>query len=81
MLGLRLRGGVLSIDPCIPHDWPKYSMTLRYHSALYEITVENPSGVSRGVRLCEVDGKSVAGPSHISLEDDGGNHQVRVVLG
>jgi hypothetical protein len=56
-------------------------MKLRYQSAFYDVTIENPSGVSRGVRSCEVDGKAIANPSHISLEDDGGNHQVRVVLG
>jgi cyclic beta-1,2-glucan synthetase len=81
ILGFRLRGGVLSIDPCIPRDWPSYSMRLRYRSAFYYVTVENPSGVSRGVRSFEVDGKTIAGPSHISLEDDGRSHQVRVILG
>ena len=51
ILGFRLRGSVLSIDPCIPRNWPSYSMRFRYHSTTYNIRVENPSGVSRGITL------------------------------
>ncbi len=80
-LGLRMRGSVLSIDPCVPRNWPSYSMNFRYHSTLYKITVENPSGVSRGVKTVEVDGELLSGFPNIPLIDDGGNHLVRVVLG
>ncbi len=37
------------IDPCIPRAWPGFEIDFRYHSARYEIVVENPHGVSRGV--------------------------------
>ena len=37
------------IDPCIPAAWPGFEMTLRYRGAVYEISVRNPAGVSRGV--------------------------------
>ena len=42
ILGLRVRGDVLELDPCIPKDWPRFEMTLRHRSARYEIVVENP---------------------------------------
>ena len=32
-------------------DWPGFEMTYRHRSATYRITVENPDGVERGVRL------------------------------
>jgi cyclic beta-1,2-glucan synthetase len=48
---------------------------------MYKIRVENPSSVSRGVALMELDGKIVGGPANIPLADDGKVHQVRVVLG
>ncbi|MDH4154218.1 MAG: hypothetical protein OEV01_10580, partial [Nitrospira sp.] len=51
MLGFRLRGATLSIDPCIPRHWPGYSMRFRYHAAIYDIKVDNPGHVSRGVTL------------------------------
>jgi cyclic beta-1,2-glucan synthetase len=81
ILGFRVRGMTLSIDPCIPRNWPRYSMKFRYHSSLYNIQVENPSNVTRGVALTEVDGKIVPGSANISLVDDGASHVIRVVLG
>ena len=81
VLGFRVRGTILSVDPCIPRSWPSYSMQFRYHSACYNIRVENPKGVCRGVARVEFDGKSVPGPANIPLSDDGIEHQVLVVLG
>ena len=82
ILGFRLRGATLLIDPCIPRAWPRYEIDFRYHSATYEIVVENPRGVSRGVASSELDGQTLTGGgAAIPLADDGATHQVRVVLG
>ena len=81
ILGFRLRGTRLVIDPCIPRRWPGFSMVFRYHSARYEILVENPDGVCRSVSSLEVDGVRVEARSGVSLHDDGKTHRVRVVLG
>ena len=81
ILGFRLRGMVLGIDPCIPRNWARYSVKFRYHSSVYNIHIENPSGVTRGVVLTELDGKLLAGAANIPLADDGAVHLVRVVLG
>jgi cyclic beta-1,2-glucan synthetase len=81
ILGFRVRGMNLSIDPCIPRNWRDYSLEFRYHTATYKIRVENPSSVAKGVALTELDGKVLPGPANIPLQDDGKVHQVRVVLG
>ena len=81
ILGFRLRGSILAIDPCIPRNWPAYSMEFHYHSATYKIKVENPSGVARGVAITELDGRLLAGPANIPLADDGAVHNIRIVLG
>jgi cyclic beta-1,2-glucan synthetase len=81
ILGFRVRGMMLSIDPCIPRNWSGYSIDFRYHSTNYEIRVENPSSVTRGVGLTELDGKLMPGPTNIPLADDGAVHQVHIVLG
>ena len=81
ILGFRLRGTTLQIDPCIPRAWPGYEIDFRYHSARYEIIVENPHGVSRGVASLELDGEALGGGgAPIPLADDGATHRVRVVL-
>jgi cyclic beta-1,2-glucan synthetase len=81
ILGLRIRNNMLSIDPCIPRRWANYAMTLRYHSSVYEIRVENPTGVSRGVLWTELDGTQYSGVAQIPLVDDGATHKVSVELG
>ncbi len=82
ILGFRLRGTDLVIEPCIPRAWPRFEIAFGYHSARYEIAVENPDSVSRGVVSAELDGQALAGPgATIPLADDGQTHRVTVVLG
>jgi cyclic beta-1,2-glucan synthetase len=81
ILGFRLRGTRLRIDPCIPRAWPGYEIVFRYGSARYEIAVENPGGVSRGVVALELDGEAHPAAGDVPLADDGATHRVRVVLG
>ncbi|MEX1105354.1 MAG: glycosyl hydrolase family 65 protein, partial [Ilumatobacteraceae bacterium] len=81
ILGFRVRGTELIIDPCIPTTWPRYEIRFRYHTAAYEIAVENPHAVSRGVVTIEVDGASLDPSGPIPLQNDGLTHRVRIVLG
>ena len=81
ILGFRLRGMTFSIDPCIPRNWRTYSIEFRYHSATYQIKVDNPSGVSRGVALMELDGKLLPGATKVPLANDNALHTVHIVLG
>jgi cyclic beta-1,2-glucan synthetase len=81
ILGFRVRGATLQLDPCIPRAWRGYDIRFRYHSASYEIRVENPNGVTRGVSRVELDGRVLAAAGAIALADDGATHRVHVVLG
>jgi cyclic beta-1,2-glucan synthetase len=81
ILGFRVRGTRLAIDPCIPRAWREFEITFRYHSSLYEIRVVNPDGVSKGVVGILLDDQPVSADSELDLVDDGSTHHVRVVLG
>jgi cyclic beta-1,2-glucan synthetase len=82
ILGFRLRGARLHLDPCIPRAWRRFEIVFRYHSARYEIVVENPHGVARGVLSITLDDVQLTdGSAPIPLADDSATHQVRVVLG
>jgi cyclic beta-1,2-glucan synthetase len=81
ILGFRLRGTTLTVEPCIPRAWPGYEINFRYHSATYEIVVGNPHGISRGVASIELDGQLLPDGGGIPLADDGVGHRVWVVLG
>jgi cyclic beta-1,2-glucan synthetase len=80
ILGIRREAGWLSIDPCIPQTWREFSATVKLPNAEYRIEVENPEGVSRGVRELTLDG-SRCGDRRIRLDGADRIHVVRVVLG
>jgi cyclic beta-1,2-glucan synthetase len=82
ILGLRIEGSVLRLDPCIPRSWPRFEITLRHGASRYEIVVENPQSVQRGVAAAELDGAKIAArPLSIPLKDDGAIHRLQVRLG
>jgi cyclic beta-1,2-glucan synthetase len=57
-------------------------IAFQHHSARYEITVENPDGVSHGVSRVVIDGQPLqTAQAQIDLSDDGATHRVRVILG
>ena len=80
VLGLRRRGASFEIAPCIPQAWPGFSIAWRFGATHYAIDVSNPERSSRGVAHALLDGKEVD-PSAVPLVDDGGRHELRVVLG
>jgi cyclic beta-1,2-glucan synthetase len=81
LLGVRVHGSRLMINPCIPSGWPGFTVALRYRSAQYDIVVENPNGVCRGVGVLELEGVALPDRTGIPLADDGRSHRVRAVLG
>ena len=82
ILGFRVRGSCLQLEPCIPAHWPGFEIAFRYRDTTYRIVVENPDRVSRGIRHVELDGLRLCGRSTtIALVDDGNAHIVRLVLG
>jgi len=82
ILGARILGAFLHLDPCIPKTWEAFEMTIRYRSARYKIAVANPDGVARGVVAARLDGIVIAErPLRLPLLDDGATHQVHVDLG
>ncbi|MGH6877085.1 MAG: GH36-type glycosyl hydrolase domain-containing protein, partial [Rhizomicrobium sp.] len=82
ILGFRLQGDNLLLDPCIPRAWRGYEISFRRGSAIYEIGVENPLSVSRGILAVKLDDRMItAKPALIRLTDDGAIHHVKVILG
>ncbi|MFA5982629.1 MAG: glucoamylase family protein [Methylococcaceae bacterium] len=81
VLGLKLQAGSLYFNPCIPRAWGHYSMAYQHLNSLYQITVENPNGVTQGIVLIALDGHKQQSTESILLLDDGQSHQVRVIMG
>ncbi|HET7162436.1 MAG TPA: glycosyl transferase family 36 [Rhodanobacteraceae bacterium] len=81
VLGFRLHGDLLKIDPCIPRAWKGFALTYRRGKASWRIEVENPQHVCRGIAAIQVDGVTLQDSgAGIALIDDGAAHHVHVTL-
>jgi cyclic beta-1,2-glucan synthetase len=87
ILGLRRRGERLFIRPCIPAEWPGYSVSYRFGSTEYRITVDNPSHKSSGQTMLSIDGQVMDLGDHSTedgpffrLRDDQQVHHVVLTL-
>jgi cyclic beta-1,2-glucan synthetase len=83
LLGFRVQGSALRLDPCIPRHWPRFEIAYRHGATPYDIVVENPLGVCCGVLTIKLDGHLLAAQTGrlVSLVDDGRAHRIEVVLG
>ena len=61
ILGVRPEVDGLRINPCIPKDWPGFTMHRQFRGKTLHIRVKNPAGVSSGVKSLTVDGRPVDG--------------------
>ena len=79
ILGFRLRGNTLRLEPCIPSSWPGFELTYRHGSTTYRILVDNSAGNGRRARSVELDGQRLP-TGIVPLIDDSKTHEVRVNL-
>jgi cyclic beta-1,2-glucan synthetase len=82
ILGLRVRGDRLVIEPCVPRSWPGFTARIRRGAATYTIHVDNMQSEGKGIIELSLDGtQQPKGSKDISFADDGKAHEVRVILG
>ena len=69
ILGLKIRNGIMSIEPCIPKDWKEYNIKYKWKNSFYNIVVKNPNSKNSGVEEILLNGEKVE--NSIRLQDDG----------
>lgn len=80
ILGIRPTYQGLQVNPCIPKNWPGFKATRNFRGSIYEIEVQNPKKISKGVKSLIVDGKPLNG-NVIPIFDDEKKHKVVAILG
>lgn len=78
MIGIRPQLAYLEIDPCVPADWKTFSAVREWRGATYNITVQNPQGVMKGVKEILLDGVLV---EKVLEQDKNTSHEVTVIMG
>jgi cellobiose phosphorylase len=80
ILGIRPQYHGLLVDPCIPTGWDNFTVIRHFRNAVYEIKVENPNHVSKGIKDVTVDGKKLK-TSLLPSFADGKKHTVKITMG
>ena len=80
ILGIKPDYDGLVIDPCVPKDWKHYEIRRKFRDAEYDIVINNPDGVSRGVKSLLLNGKPVDG-NLVPHQAAGSVNKVEVTLG
>jgi len=95
ILGLKIKGDKLEIKPCLPKEWPEFSIMYTYKNTKYNIRVVNnpgafsdfPStrlginnlGSKEETKKIKVDGILLSGQI-VNMIDDNKVHEVEVIL-
>lgn len=80
ILGVKPDYDGLVIDPCVPESWRHYEIGRKFRDAEYRIKINNPDGVSRGVRRLVVNGEEIEG-NLVPHQPAGSVNTVEVTLG
>lgn len=80
ILGIKPDYDGLVIDPCVPKDWKHYEIRRKFRDAEYDIVINNPDGVNRGVKSLLLNGKPVDG-NLVPHQAAGSVNKVEVTLG
>ncbi len=79
ILGVQTGFDGLTINPCIPTEWPGFEVTREWRGATYNINVTNPDHVSKGIKSIVLNGQPVDGA--IAPQAEGSVNTVTVVMG
>jgi len=79
ILGVRLTFDGMIVDPCVPADWKQFEIRRQWRGSTYNITVQNPGGVQKGVQTVSLNGKPTGMP--IPPQKAGSVNEVVVLMG
>jgi N,N'-diacetylchitobiose phosphorylase len=79
ILGVHLTFDGMVVDPCVPADWKHFEIKRQWRGATFNITVENPDGVQKGVKVVTLNGEPLTTP--IPAQKPSSVNEVMVTMG
>ena len=61
ILGIQPDYDGLKIDPCVPEGFGDFTISRKFRGVTYDITIQNPDGVQKGIAKLIVDGREIDG--------------------
>ena len=81
ILGLRQTGSALHLDPCVPESWPGFEVTLRRNSTQFNIRVDNPDHVAKGIASARIEEPGLRTAPSLRPRRGWQSHEILVVMG
>jgi len=78
IIGLKVKKGYLSIEPCIPKEWKEYQIKYRWKESIYNIKIKNQEGKNKGVKKVVLNGNEVE--NKIKLDGSNQIYNIEVIL-
>ena len=79
ILGLNIEENTLKLNPCIPSNWPEYSIRYKFGESIYNIKVSNPNHKNTGISSIKLNGEDVE-TKKIKLVKTGGIYNVEAII-
>jgi len=80
ILGIKPHYKGLEIDPCIPSEWKSFNVCRRFRAKNFNITVNNPNSVQKGVKSVTINGEQIKG-NVIPLDKMKLSNEIVVIMG
>ncbi|MCD7884921.1 MAG: glycosyl transferase [Lachnospiraceae bacterium] len=80
ILGIQPQFDGLGIDPCVPEGFGDFTISRSFRGATYDISVQNPDNVQKGIAKLIVDGKEISG-NVVPFEEGKTHYEVTAVMG
>jgi cellobiose phosphorylase len=79
ILGIQPDYDGLIVNPCVPNSWSGFKIIRKFRGTTFNIAIQNPNHISRGVKELWIDGIKIEG-NKIPVQDKK-ECNVKVVLG
>ncbi len=79
ILGLKIKKGILKIEPCIAKEWKEYEIQYRYIDTIYNIIVRNPESKQTGVSKFIYNDQEIA-EKEIKLQNNGKINKIEIIM-
>ena len=79
VLGLKIKNGILRINPCISKSWKEYEIQYKYKTTLYNIKIKNNFCKNTGINKFLLNGEMIEN-KRVPLVDDGKIYNIEIFM-
>ena len=79
LLGVKIKDGFITIDPCIPKKWKEFEIHYKYKTSMYNFKINNLNGKNNGISKIFLNGEEL-NDNKIILQNNGKIFNVEIFM-